>query len=238
MYALGAYGAMALLAALHKATATGEGSHVEVAGIDIAAAWMPDLVDAELNRDASTARSTWLPDGRLPDWPRLEAYRTADGEAILFGSHVEKFWHHFLRAVDREDLIDVDLTHVDDGAADRANLVWRELTRIFATRTRAEWIEVFLEHGIAGGPVNSVRDLLDDPHFRARETTYTVSHPPPGSSNSSGVRCGCTARNSRPHCLPRSAPTPQRSSPNSSTADDRRFASRICATIPPITYLC
>lgn len=180
MYALGAYGAMALLAALHKATATGEGSHVEVAGIDIAAAWMPDLVDAELNRDASTARSTWLPDGRLPDWPRLEAYRTADGEAILFGSHVEKFWHHFLRAVDREDLIDVDLTHVDDGAADRANLVWRELTRIFATRTRAEWIEVFLEHGIAGGPVNSVRDLLDDPHFRARETTYTVSHPTAG----------------------------------------------------------
>ena len=67
-----------------------------------------------------------------------------------------------------------------DGAADRANLVWRELTRIFATRTRAEWIEVFLEHGIAGGPVNSVRDLLDDPHFRARETTYTVSHPTAG----------------------------------------------------------
>ncbi|MGW4479337.1 CaiB/BaiF CoA transferase family protein [Rhodococcus triatomae] len=180
MYALGAYGAMGLLAALHKASATGVGSHVEVAGIDVAAAWMPDLVDAELNKDRSIPRPTWLPDGRLPDWPRLEAYRTSDGEAILFGSHVDKFWRNFLVAVGREDLVGVDLTSVDDGAAARADLVWRALTEIFATRTRAEWVHLFLEHGIAGGPVNSVADMLADPHFRARDNTYRVDHPQAG----------------------------------------------------------
>ncbi|GCE43869.1 Alpha-methylacyl-CoA racemase [Rhodococcus wratislaviensis] len=177
MYALGAYGAMGLLAALHKAGATGTGCHVEVAGIDVAAAWMPDLVDAELNRGRSIPRPTWLPDGRLPDWPRLEAYRTSDGEAILFGSHVEKFWHNFLAAVGRDDLIGVDLTGTDDGAPARADLVWRALTEIFAQRTRAEWVQLFLEHGIAGGPVNSVADMLDDPHFRARDNTYRVDYP-------------------------------------------------------------
>ncbi|GAA4672809.1 CaiB/BaiF CoA transferase family protein [Gordonia humi] len=177
MYALGAHGAMALLAAVHRANRTGVGAHVEVAGIDVAAAWMPDLVDAELNRDRSMPRPTWLPDGRLPDWPRLEAYRTGDGHAILFGSHVEKFWHNFLRAVGRDDLIEVDLTSVDDEAPARADRVWRALTEIFATRTRAEWIDLFVEHGIAGGPVNSVADMLADPHFRARETTYRVDYP-------------------------------------------------------------
>lgn len=176
MYALGAYGAMGLLAALLKARATGVGCHVEVAGVDIAAAWIPDLVDAELNKNRSIPRPTWLPDGRLPDWPRLEAYRTRDGEAILFGSHVEKFWHNFLRAVGREDLIGVDLTSADDGAAARADMVWRALTEIFAQRTRAEWIDLFVEHGIAGGPVNSVGDMLADPHFRARANTYRVEY--------------------------------------------------------------
>ncbi|ORL15990.1 CaiB/BaiF CoA transferase family protein [Prescottella equi] len=180
MYALGAYGAMGLLAALHKASATGVGCHVEVAGIDVAAAWMPDLVDAELNRERSIPRPTWLPDGRLPDWPRLEAYRTSDDKAILFGSHVEKFWQNFLVAVGREDLVRVDLTSIDDGAAARADLVWRALTEIFAERTRAEWVQLFLEHGIAGGPVNSVADMLADPHFRARENTYRVDHPQAG----------------------------------------------------------
>ena len=177
MYALGAHGALALLAAVHQASRTGSGAHVEVAGIDVAAAWMPDLVDAELNRERSLPRPTWLPDGRLPDWPRLEAYRTSDGEAILFGSHVEKFWHNFLRAVGRDDLIDIDLTSVDEGAPARADHVWRALTDIFATRTRAEWIELFLAHSIAGGPVNSIADMLDDPHFRARDNTYRVDYP-------------------------------------------------------------
>ncbi|MBC2639481.1 MULTISPECIES: CaiB/BaiF CoA-transferase family protein [unclassified Rhodococcus (in: high G+C Gram-positive bacteria)] len=176
MYALGAYGAMGLLAALRKAGATGVGCHVEVAGIDVAAAWMPDAVDAELNRDRSMPRPSWLPDGRLPDWPRLEAYRTSDGEAILFGSHVEKFWHNFLVAVEREDLIGVDLTSTDHGAPARADLVWRALTEIFARRTRAEWVQLFLEHGIAGGPVNNVADMLADPHFQARENTYRVDY--------------------------------------------------------------
>ncbi|WP_109529532.1 MULTISPECIES: CaiB/BaiF CoA transferase family protein [Nocardia] len=176
MYALGAYGAMGVLAALRKAAATGAGAHIEVAGIDIAAAWMPDLIDAELNRDRSIPRPTWLPDGRLPDWPRLEAYRTKDGEAILFGSHVEKFWRNFLVAVGRADLVEVDLTTVDEGASARAELVWRALTEIFAERTRAQWVELFLEHEIAGGPVNSITDMLADPHFTARENTYRVEY--------------------------------------------------------------
>lgn len=177
MYALGAHGALALLAAVHRAQRTGTGAHVEVSGIDVAAAWMPDLVDAELNRDRSMPRPTWLPDGRLPDWPRLEAYRTSDGHAILFGSHVEKFWRNFLTALGRTDLLDVDLTTVDDEAPARADHVWRELTEIFSTRTRAEWIDLFVEHGIAGGPVNSIADMLADPHFRARENTYRVDYP-------------------------------------------------------------
>ncbi|MBD0023609.1 CoA transferase [Gordonia pseudamarae] len=175
MYALGAYGAMAVLAALHKARTTGEGGHVEVAGIDIAAAWMPDLADATLNETRSMPRPTWLPDGRLPDWPRLEAYRTKDGQAILFGSHVDKFWHNFLRAVGRDDLIGIDLTSTDDDAPRRADMVWQALTEIFAERTRAEWVEMFIEHGIAGGPVNDIDDMLADPHFVARNNTYSVA---------------------------------------------------------------
>ncbi|KSZ59995.1 CoA-transferase [Rhodococcus pyridinivorans KG-16] len=177
MYALGAYGAMGLLAAVHRAGRTGQGCQLEVAGIDIASAWMPDLVDAELNKDRSLPRPTWLPDGRLPDWPRLEAYRTKDGEAMLFGAHVDKFWRNFCVAVDRADLLEIDLASTDAEASARADHVYRELREIFLQRTRDEWVSLFLEHDIAGGPVNSVGDLLSDPHFRARANTYRVEYP-------------------------------------------------------------
>lgn len=176
MYALGAYGAMGLLAAIHRAGRTGEGCELEVAGIDIAAAWMPDLVDAELNKERSLPRPTWLPDGRLPDWPRLEAYRTKDGEAMLFGSHVDKFWRNFCVAVGRPDLLEIDLSSSDAEAPTRADRVYRELREIFLQRTRAEWVALFLDRDIAGGPVNTVRDLIADPHFLARATTYCVEY--------------------------------------------------------------
>jgi crotonobetainyl-CoA:carnitine CoA-transferase CaiB-like acyl-CoA transferase len=172
MYALGAYGAMGVLAALWHARETGQGTRLEVAGIDVATSWMPDGVDATLNEKATVPRAGWLPDGRLPDWPRLEAYRTSDGAAILFGAHVEKFWRNFCQAVDRPDLLGIDLSTADAGAAERAERVWRELRDIFATRTRAQWIDLFLEHDIAGGPVNSFTDVVSDPHFRARRNTY------------------------------------------------------------------
>ncbi|MEE2060488.1 CaiB/BaiF CoA transferase family protein [Rhodococcus artemisiae] len=176
MYALGAYGAMGLLAAVHRAGRTGQGCQLEVAGIDVAAAWMPDLVDAELNKDRSIARPTWLPDGRLPDWPRLEAYRTKDGEAMLFGSHVDKFWRNFCVAVDRPDLLDIDLAGTDAEAPARADLVYRELREIFLQRTRTEWVTLFLDNEVAGGPVNSVGDMIADPHFASRASTYRVDY--------------------------------------------------------------
>lgn len=174
MYAVGAYGAMAVLAALHDARRTGVGKRVEVAGVDVAASWIPDEGDVALNRDRVVLREGWLPDERLPDWPRLEAYRTRDGEAMMFGAHVEKFWAGFCRAVGREDLLEVDLHTVDERSLERSEHVWRELRTVFAERTRAEWVRLFLEHDIAGGPVHTVDDLVVDPHFEARATTYTL----------------------------------------------------------------
>lgn len=172
MYAMGAYGAMAVLAAVHEARNTGRGRTVEVSGVDVTASWIPDQIDAALNAGRTTPRPGWLPDGRLPDWPRLEAYRTQDGGAILFVAHVEKFWRTFCRAVGREELADIDLTTIDEGTVERGNHVWSQLREIFATRTRAEWMEIFQQHDIAGGPVNTVAELVVDPHFTARPNTY------------------------------------------------------------------
>ncbi|WP_217995784.1 CaiB/BaiF CoA transferase family protein [Kribbia dieselivorans] len=172
MYAMGAYGAMAVLAAVHEARNTGRGRSVEVSGVDVTASWIPDQIDATLNVGRTVQRPGWLPDGRLPDWPRLEAYRTKDGGAILFVAHVEKFWRTFCRAVGREELADVDLMTIDEGTVERGEYVWSQLREIFATRTRAEWMEIFQQHDIAGGPVNTVADLIVDPHFTARRNTY------------------------------------------------------------------
>jgi crotonobetainyl-CoA:carnitine CoA-transferase CaiB-like acyl-CoA transferase len=172
MYAVGAYGAMAVLAAVLRARETGVGARVQVSSVDVATAWMPDRIDAALNADRTVARPGWTADGRLPDWPLLDAYATEDGGAIVFGSHYPKFWKAFCAAVDRSDLHEIDLSTVDDGSEERALHVWRELDALFRTRTKQEWTDLFLAHDVSGGPVNTVTELLEDPHFTARGGVY------------------------------------------------------------------
>lgn len=175
MYALGAYGAMAVLAAVIRARSTGEAVRVEVSSIDVATSWMPDRIDATLNADRTVPRTGWTADGRLADWPRLAAYRTKDDGAMVFGAHNEKFWRSFCLAVGREDLLGFDLETVDAGHDERALHVWSELDALFRQRTKREWTDLFLAHDIAGGPVNTVDELTDDPHFSTRATTYATT---------------------------------------------------------------
>jgi crotonobetainyl-CoA:carnitine CoA-transferase CaiB-like acyl-CoA transferase len=91
---------------------------------------------------------------------------------MLLGAHSEKFWQRFCQAVDRPDLLEIDVDTLDEGHQQRSEQMWTELAALFGQRTKAEWIELFLAHDVAGGPVNTPEQLLNDPHFRARENTY------------------------------------------------------------------
>lgn len=173
MYAIGAYGAMGILAALLRARQTGVGTQLAVASVDVAASWVPDKIDAALNSDGCVPRREgWTADGRLAVWVRMEPFATKDDEAMLLGAYSEKFWRNFCTAVERPDLLDIDVTTVDDGHARRSARLWTELAEIFRQRTKQEWSELFLAHDIAGGPVNTTEQMLTDPHFTARDNTY------------------------------------------------------------------
>lgn len=57
---------------------------------------------------------------------------------------------------------------------DRLHAKIAQWTREFDDRELATRLQ---EHGVAACPVLNVGDLLDDPHFRARETFIEVTHP-------------------------------------------------------------
>jgi len=106
--------------------------------------------------------------GSVGGWPRVEFYRCADGKLISLQAMEAKFWANFCAECGRGDLIGEPSS--DDPAVKSA--LWAELSAIFASRSRAEWIEAFVSADIAGGPVNTLAELAADPHFLARSNTY------------------------------------------------------------------
>ena len=180
MHAMGLYAAVGALAALHRARTTGEGALIEVAAADCAAHWLPDAVDAELNPDKCFDRPGFLGrKGKQAKWPRLNRYMCKDGRGIFFQAYGDKFWARFCKAVGRPDLAeryarDDDVNEADEEVAD-------ELSKLFATRDFAEWMELFGRHDVPAGPANSRATLASDPHFLARDNVYEVELPGHGT---------------------------------------------------------
>jgi crotonobetainyl-CoA:carnitine CoA-transferase CaiB-like acyl-CoA transferase len=110
-------------------------------------------------------------------------YRCADDRWIAFAmAQADRWWPDFARTLGREDLVeDERFASMMPRGANSAALI-AILDEIFATRTRAEWMERL----DAGGDfifsiVNSVSDLPDDPQIRANDLIASVEHPTHGS---------------------------------------------------------
>ncbi|MGH8984661.1 MAG: CaiB/BaiF CoA transferase family protein [Acidimicrobiia bacterium] len=167
------YATAAVLAALVRARATGVGAHLDVAQADAAVAWQAGRLDLHLNDVPRRG-------GDLRESVRYQYYEASDGRLVLFQATERHFFERFCEAVGRTDLLEGRVgAEVGEHAAGDVALR-RELAAIFATRTQAEWIRLLQDADVPGGPVHTVRSLLDDPQFRARTAFVEHDHPEAG----------------------------------------------------------
>jgi len=168
------YAAFGVACALARARSTGEGCYLDVSCADavIGAKWLgaiamlnPEKVDRDWAGTAPGASA------------KYQHYQTADGKYVLFCAIEAKFWEHWCRAVDREDLLGehrVDLVVDFAGGEDDLR---REIQQVFHTKTQAEWMQLAVEHDIAMGPALRFDEIGDDPHLRARGQVVVEHHP-------------------------------------------------------------
>ncbi|MFZ9667146.1 MAG: CaiB/BaiF CoA transferase family protein [Steroidobacteraceae bacterium] len=150
-----------VLMALLRREKTGRGDYVDVAMLDSAIAWTPNI----------TASTFAL---KTPPLPREERslggsafyniYRTRDRRHVVLGAQELKFVRNLLGEFGRLDF--VALCERGPGAHQAPLIAY--LRELFATRTRAEWIEWFGGKEVGFAWVNDLREAFDDPQIRSR----------------------------------------------------------------------
>ncbi len=172
------FGALGILAAVIRARETGEGSYIDVAQSDAAAAidWYRSESFRAYERPESevTGNKADNYERRAPgtagmiEGVRYQVYETKDGQHVLFMASEQAFWKNFCEAVERTDLFErwPGSKYADHARGNRE--LQGELRAIFLTKTATEWLEFGGRINTPIAPVNTPKTLFDDPQFADR----------------------------------------------------------------------
>jgi crotonobetainyl-CoA:carnitine CoA-transferase CaiB-like acyl-CoA transferase len=171
------YGALAILAAVIQARATGAGIALEVAQSDAAAyfdwyrieTWRSyERPQEEVYGNAADGGERREPGvGGMRGGVRYQVYRSSDGH-VLFMASEQEFWKNFCEGVGRPELF-ARWPGTTYGDHARGNTELQAiLTQIFGARTTAEWVTFGNNHNTPIAPVNTPRSIAEDPQFRHR----------------------------------------------------------------------
>lgn len=159
----GAMLAFGIASALLQALRTGQGQVIDASMSDGAAYLMAPFYARAASGTFTDEREGNVLDGGAPHYG---VYACADGKFISAGPLEQQFWANFLRLLGLEG--DPQFAQRDDTAQWPAQR--ERLARIFATRTRDAWCDIFEGQDACVAPVLSLQEAPGHPHNIARGT--------------------------------------------------------------------
>jgi crotonobetainyl-CoA:carnitine CoA-transferase CaiB-like acyl-CoA transferase len=173
---VGLYVANAITSALYHRAMTGEGQAIEVPMFETMAQFV--LAD-HMGGHAFTPPLAQMGYKRLLSRSR-GPYATKDGDLSLV-VYTDRHWRDFTRLTGCADLMDNDERFRSQESRTRhAEEIGQFLADQLRARSNDEWLEALRQIDIPASPVNSIEDLLEDPHLKAVVLFEEIDHPTEG----------------------------------------------------------
>ena len=167
----GMQAAIAILAALLRRGASGEGAYLDVSVADGVLSLMSLHIDEYLATRNEPGPGSNILTGRYACY---DLYRTRDGKWLSLAAIEPAFFANLCKALGLERWIPYQL---DDA---RQEEIRAALRKAFAERDRDDWIAELAPADTCVAPVYSVPELVDDPHLLARKVFLEAKHPEHG----------------------------------------------------------
>ena len=171
----GMMASQAIVAALYHRERTGRGQVVEIPMFETMVSFV--MIEHLFGRSFVPALGEAGYSRVLAPWRR--PYKTADGWICMM-AYTDPQWRRFFELVNRPELAS-DPRFVDLAARSRhINEVYRFAGEELAKRPTKEWLALFDNCEIPAGPMNSLDQLMDDPHLNAIGFFRHEQHPTEG----------------------------------------------------------
>ena len=170
----GSYAAVAALAALVRRGETGEGAHVQVSLLDVAADWLGYFPHLWWHRGELPGRTGM----RHPLFCPYGPFPAADGRLVSVAVLSQEHWRAFCAEVlERPDLLADERYATNESRVAVRDELEPILEEAFRTRAAAEWTERLEAAGIPVGSVNDVSDVLAHPQMAHNGLVTEIDSP-------------------------------------------------------------
>lgn len=112
--------------------------------------------------------------------PRRHPYRTADGWICVL-IYNDRQWQAFFRLVGRAELAGDPRYATMRARNEHIDELYGMVETALQGHGTAHWLAAFADADIPAGPMNSLDDLLDDPHLQAVDFFQVTEHPTEGT---------------------------------------------------------
>jgi len=184
-FSTGIFNALATLLALYwrDAQGGGEGQLVDLALYEALFRITEDTVPAYHKLGVVRERMG----NRNPGFTPGENFLTSDGLWIMIAAGGDNVFARLVKVMGREDLLEDERFRTARARNLNPDLVCAEVQKWVEQHTYEEVDRVLEEAGVPAGGVYSVREIMEDPHYAAREEIAEVEHPIAGSVKMPGV---------------------------------------------------
>jgi crotonobetainyl-CoA:carnitine CoA-transferase CaiB-like acyl-CoA transferase len=128
-----------------------------------------------------------LPIDRSQHSPLRNRFLCRDGKWIIGTHHPEeKYWTTFCKATGQTDLLNDPHFTTQAGAPTNFVELNEIFDKVFATKPRDEWMEIFLSHGLLACSVQQIKEVSNDAQALANHYVVPFDHPIQGQVNIPG----------------------------------------------------
>ncbi len=123
-----------------------------------------------------------------PSNPLVNHYRCKDGLWVVLGLfQTDRYWPVLCRALGLEEYIDDPRFSTAKGKEENSAEMVALLDNAFATKNRAEWLEILAEADLLYSAVRDYWEVVNDPHVLENEFIVEYDHPDLGKIKEIGI---------------------------------------------------
>jgi crotonobetainyl-CoA:carnitine CoA-transferase CaiB-like acyl-CoA transferase len=171
----GLFASNAILAALHRRAASGEGARIEIPLFESTLGWLANRGQEYL----ITGKDTGLIGNAHPSIVPYQTFDASDRPIVVAVGNNTQF-ARLCEVLGRPELAEDERFATNpDRVANREPLV-SELQREFSKRSADDWAGEIRAAGVPSGPVNTLADVFADEHVKGSGMLQNIDHPSAG----------------------------------------------------------